>query len=319
MSNTNSKANGKGRKAQGKSVRGILGARAPFAARPIFALCLLPFALCLAACRQDMQDQPRYEVYEANPFFDDGQASRPLVEGTVPRVARGAQYVDRQTDYFYTGKTDAAGRPMSGADSFVMTGGQAGGLGAATPNTAAGGPAQAAGDVNVRGNAAGGATGGAGGRQSPNAAAGGTGAGGTAGQGGPDIFPFPVTREVLDRGQERFGAFCSMCHGMTGDSDGMIVRRGFQRPPSFHDDAMQEGQKSAAHFFDVITNGFGAMPSYAEMIPPEDRWKIIAYVRALQLTRRGRVEDVPAAERGKLTSAPRQQGGGEPAHGGEQK
>ncbi len=113
-----------------------------------------------------------------------------------------------------------------------------------------------------------------------------------------DTFPFPVTRAVLNRGQERFNIYCSTCHGRVGNGEGMIVRRGFRQPPSFHIDRLRED--SVGHFFDVITNGFGAMPSYADQVAPHDRWAIIAYIRALQLSQRATLSDVPAEERTKL-------------------
>jgi mono/diheme cytochrome c family protein len=93
-------------------------------------------------------------------------------------------------------------------------------------------------------------------------------------------FPIPVTKDVVERGQSRFNIFCSACHGLTGNGDGMIVRRGFRRAASFNDDRLR--QAPVGHFFDAITNGWGAMPSYASQIPVQDRWAIIAYVRALQ-------------------------------------
>lgn len=99
-----------------------------------------------------------------------------------------------------------------------------------------------------------------------------------------ETLPFPITREVLERGQERYDIFCSSCHGLTGYGDGMIARRGFNKPApaSFHQDKLR--QAPVGHFFDVVTNGWGAMPSHASQIPVEDRWKIIAYVRVLQLS-----------------------------------
>ena len=97
-----------------------------------------------------------------------------------------------------------------------------------------------------------------------------------------DTFPFAVTREVVDRGHERYDIFCSACHGLTGNGDGMIVRRGFRRAASFNDDRLR--QAPVGHFFDAITNGWGAMPSYASQIPVQDRWAIITYIRALQLS-----------------------------------
>jgi len=95
-----------------------------------------------------------------------------------------------------------------------------------------------------------------------------------------DTFPFPVTEATVLRGQQRFDIFCSVCHGKTGYGDGMIVRRGYRRAASFHDDRLRTAP--VGHFFDSITNGWGAMPSYAPQIPVQDRWAIIAYIRALQ-------------------------------------
>ncbi len=95
-----------------------------------------------------------------------------------------------------------------------------------------------------------------------------------------DTFPFPITKETVLRGRERYNIFCSACHGMTGNGDGMIVRRGFRRAASFNDDRLRNAP--VGHFFDAITNGWGAMPAYAPQIPVQDRWAIIAYIRALQ-------------------------------------
>lgn len=95
-------------------------------------------------------------------------------------------------------------------------------------------------------------------------------------------FPFPITKEIVQRGRERYQIFCSVCHGMTGNGDGMIVRRGFRRAASFNDDRLR--QAPVGHFFDAITNGWGAMPAYNTQIPAQDRWAIIAYIRALQLS-----------------------------------
>jgi len=113
-----------------------------------------------------------------------------------------------------------------------------------------------------------------------------------------DEFPFPVTHEVLDRGRERFNIYCSPCHGMSGDGDGMIVQRGFRRPPSLHVDRLRTAP--AGHFFDVITNGFGVMYPYDYRVEPSDRWAIAAYIRALQLSRRVSIADVPTEEQRKL-------------------
>ncbi len=112
------------------------------------------------------------------------------------------------------------------------------------------------------------------------------------------VFPFRVDASVLARGRERFDIYCAPCHGRTGQGDGMIVRRGYRRPPSYHQDRLRDAP--VGHFFDVITNGFGAMPDYAAQIAAGDRWAIVAYVRALQLSEHATLADVPAAERGKI-------------------
>ncbi|HEU4389092.1 MAG TPA: cytochrome c [Blastocatellia bacterium] len=173
--------------------------------------------MLLAACRRDMQDQPKYKPYREG-------AGRTQVEGTV---ARGQL---REDALLFTGKTAANGQP--GKQSFS------------------------------------------------------------------DEFPFPVTREVLDRGQERFNITCSVCHGRLGDGEGMVVKRGFRRPPSLHIDRLRTAP--AGYFFDVVTNGFGAMPDYASQITPRDRWAIIAYIRALQLSQRAQVSDLAAEDRDRL-------------------
>jgi mono/diheme cytochrome c family protein len=110
-------------------------------------------------------------------------------------------------------------------------------------------------------------------------------------------FPMPVTAQVMARGQERFNVFCAPCHGKTGVGNGMVVQRGFRAPPSFQEERLRNAP--AGYFFDVMTNGFGAMQDYSAQVPPEDRWAIAAYIRALQLTN-ARVDDVPADRRAEL-------------------
>lgn len=105
--------------------------------------------------------------------------------------------------------------------------------------------------------------------------------------------PPPVDLALLTRGRERFGIFCSPCHGFGGDGDGVVVRRGFPHPPSFYDAPLM--QASAQHIFDVITNGYGVMYSYAARVPPHDRWAIVAYVRALQQSRSATLAQAPEA------------------------
>ncbi len=126
-----------------------------------------------------------------------------------------------------------------------------------------------------------------------------------AGRTGKDpatTFPFPITRAVLERGRERYTIFCAPCHGALGDGEGMVVKRGFRHPPSFHIDRLRGAP--VGHYFDVITNGFGAMASYASRVPAEDRWAIIAYIRALQLSQRATLADVPEDQRKQLESTP---------------
>ncbi len=113
-----------------------------------------------------------------------------------------------------------------------------------------------------------------------------------------DKFPFPITREVLLRGQERYNIFCSPCHDRVGNGQGMIVQRGFRRPPSLHIDRLREAP--VGYFFNVITNGFGAMYDYGDRVPPQDRWAIIAYIRALQLSQHATLADAPPEERQQL-------------------
>ncbi|MET0625625.1 MAG: cytochrome c [Pyrinomonadaceae bacterium] len=282
MSNTEKK--GQGERVRGK---GVGGARRR-AARLLLALTLAALPFALAGCRQDMQDQPRYEYYEPGDkkFFADGASSRPSVEGTVPR--QPGEYRDRE-DYFFTGR--AAGQAAGGAGAQM-------GAGAAVPGVASGlsTGAQAGASTQVRGNVSGGVP----------------GAREATATGGPDNFPVNIDEAALKRGRERFQIYCSACHGMTGEGDGLITRRGFQRPPSFYDDRLQEGVTPASHFFDVITNGWGAMPDYASSVTPEDRWKIIAYLRALQLSRRLKLEDLSPEEQNRVRAGA-QPGG--PAHG----
>lgn len=187
--------------------------------RPLAAW-LVP--VLLVACQQKMADQPRSEPLGKSDFFADGRASRPLVDGTVPR---GRLESDER---IYTGKS--GGREV-------------------------------------------------------------------------DTFPLPVTRELLARGRERFDIFCAPCHDRLGNGQGMIVRRGYRTPPSFHSDRLR--QAPVGHFFDVATRGFGAMPDYAQQTSAEDRWAIAAYIRALQLSRQARLAELPEAERQKFAESRR--------------
>jgi mono/diheme cytochrome c family protein len=180
-------------------------------------------AAALAACRQDMHDQPKYIPLRPSSFFSDGRSARPIPENTI---ARGHLDEDRA---FYTGR-DASGKLVT-------------------------------------------------------------------------EFPIPVTKELLLRGQDRFNVYCTPCHDQTGSGNGMVPQRGFRHPPSYHTDRLR--QMPVGHFFDVITNGLGAMQDYSAQVQPKDRWAIAAYIRVLQLSQTATINDVPDAARAQLA-----QGGG---------
>jgi hypothetical protein len=115
-------------------------------------------------------------------------------------------------------------------------------------------------------------------------------------------FPIPVNLELLERGENRYKIFCTPCHGLQGDGNGMVAMRGMKHPPSYHEERLR--QVSNGYIYDVIANGFGAMLGYSAQIPPRDRWAIVAYVRALQLSRNARVADLPADVREKVLHPP---------------
>src|SRR2546423_727957 len=227
---------------------------------------LLPFAFLLlfSGCRQDMQNQPRYIAYRESNFFRDGMSSRPLVEGTVPRG-----YL-RDDSLLYTGKVSVANQQGASQNR------QAAENAAPQTGTTQSNPTMAA------------ATGAG---AQPN---------GVGSEADSTVFPFPVTQQVLERGRERYQIFCAVCHGLTGDGDGMVVRRGFRKPTSYYDPPLRSA--AVGHFFDVMTNGWGAMPSYAQQIPATDRWAIIESIRALQATRPQTATDTQGA-----ASLPQQQ------------
>ncbi|MFY9549982.1 MAG: cytochrome c [Thermoanaerobaculia bacterium] len=172
-----------------------------------------------AACRRDMQDQPKYKNLRGSAFFDDARSARPVVEDTV---ARGALVGDQR---FLTGKEN--GQPVA-------------------------------------------------------------------------TLPVPLTRALLERGRDRYQIYCTPCHGLTGDGLGMVVQRGYRQPPAFTIDRLREAP--VGYFYDVMTHGFGSMMDYAAQIPPGDRWAIAAYVRALQLSQRTTLADVPENARPALES-----------------
>lgn len=179
---------------------------------------MLALLISAAACRQDMQDQPKYIPLRPSGFFGDNRSERPLVEGTV---ARGHLADDVA---FYTGK---------GPDGKFV-----------------------------------------------------------------NDFPFPVTKDVILRGEDRFNIYCSPCHDRQGTGNGKIVQRGYRHPPSYHIERLRQVENG--YIFDVITNGFGAMPDYAAQVPVRDRWAIVSYIRALQLSHNSTINDVPPEDRAKL-------------------
>ena len=208
-------------------------------------LALIAVAVSAAAgCRYDMQDQPRYEYYERSEFFANEQASRPLIEGTVPR---GYLRADKA---LYTGKKDTA---TISQETLSSEGGRNSATMGVTPER--GGNTDNAPNMN-RANAI---------AEFPDAVT---------------EFPLPVTKELLDRGEERFRIFCMVCHGPMGEGNGMVVRRGYTQPPSYYEERLRGAP--VGHFYDVITNGFGRMNGYAAQVSVQDRWAIVAYIRALQ-------------------------------------
>jgi cytochrome c len=118
-------------------------------------------------------------------------------------------------------------------------------------------------------------------------------------------LPFPVTQAVIERGQDRYNIFCAPCHDHTGSGNGMVVQRGYRQPPSFHIDRVRD--LPVGHYFDVMTNGFGAMPDYRAQITPRDRWNIAAYIRALQLSQHASSADIEGGDPTKLEQQRQQQ------------
>lgn len=114
----------------------------------------------------------------------------------------------------------------------------------------------------------------------------------------PANNPYPITAAFLRRGEERFNIYCAPCHSIAGDGDGMVARRGFPHPPPFHTNALRQAPDS--HFYDVITHGYGIMYPYAQRVEPQDRWAIVAYIRALQFSQYAPVASLPAADRAHL-------------------
>ena len=208
-----------------------------------------------------MAEQPHYKPLQADSFFDDGRASRPLEPGVIPR---GHLHDDEQ---LYSGKRPNTNVAIQAAGQVAR--------GALPP------VAQMAGAVT----------------RNPKDLY-------------YDTFPFEMTRDVLERGRQRYNIFCAVCHDETGTGNGIVVQRGFTKPPNFLTDASRglayQGMNvslrdvPAGYIFEVITNGYGAMPDYVQQVPPHDRWAIIGYVRALQLSRYAPVNSLSPEDRAKL-------------------
>lgn len=177
--------------------------------------------LVTSACRQDMQDQPKYKPLAPSRFFADGRSARPIPAHTIARDELN------DNDSFHTGEINGA---------FL------------------------------------------------------------------DTIPLAVNLQVLERGHDRYNIFCSPCHGEVGDGLGMVARRGFQIPANLHTDRLRA--VPPGYIYQVITNGYGAMPDHGDQIPVRDRWAIVAFVRALQLSHHATLADVPPAEREQLNKTP---------------
>jgi len=203
---------------------------------------VVAFAFLSSGCRQDMHDNPRYEVYEEG-------SNRQPPEGTVARGSLGLNPPAPKT-----GTAQKAAQQTQ------------------TASVPSSNPAAAAGGATAQ-----------------------------AVPTGEDGFPFKITKEILDRGESRFNISCSPCHSKLGDGNGMIALRGFRHPPSYHEQRLRNAPSS--HFYDVVTNGFGAMPSYADQLTPEDRWKVIAWIRVLQLSQAVKAGDLAEVDRKKLEEA----------------
>ncbi len=224
---------------------------------------LLLVAFLLAGCSAGQMDvQPRCDPLEPSALFDDGRCSRLLIPETV---ARGQLQDDT---LLYTGREPGQASGETGA-----TDEQASGETGATDE-------QASGETGTTDEQASGE-----GSDANN-------------QPLSTVFPMPVTRDVLERGQQRFNIYCAPCHGRDGEGDGMVVRRGFPSPPSLHEERLQEA--SPGYLYDVIVNGIGVMPDYDGQVRVPDRWAIVAYVKVLQLSQNATLDDVPAEMRGEL-------------------
>jgi mono/diheme cytochrome c family protein len=187
--------------------------------RTLKAIAVLSLLVLMAACRQDMQDQPKYKPLGASRFFADGRDARPIPAGTIARDDFNNH------DSFHTGENNF---------DFL------------------------------------------------------------------DTIPLKVDSALLHRGQERYNIYCSPCHARTGDGNGMVAQRGVKIPADFHTDRLRS--VPPGYIYQVIKNGYGAMGDYGDQIPVNDRWAIVAYVKALQLSRDATLSDVPVDQRDHLSS-----------------
>jgi len=246
-------------------LRGERGALAPCCTRtgglrPPLAVLVL--CLLTTACQQEMARQPSYRPLEPTDFFPDGRASRPLVEGTVPW--RGGQ---RSEPSLLVYRRSPA--YMDPARIAALVGNPITNPLTALPFLFGPGAADYV-----------------------------------------DVCPIAIDKKALERGRDRFNIYCAVCHDALGTGNGKIVERGYLPPPNYHSDYSRgfarRGQKlllreaPIGYFYEVITRGFGGMPDYASQIPPDDRWKIAAYVRVLQRSQWMPLADLPPDERAKL-------------------
>jgi mono/diheme cytochrome c family protein len=215
--------------------------------------------MVLPACQQEMARQPSYRPQQPSSFFRDGRADRPRVPGTV---AVNQPNGDPLQDALKDGQSQA---PPHAALLTALGFGGRNALRAAAISDAPG----------------------------PNDYA--------------DTFPFPITMKELERGRQRFNIFCIVCHDPTGNGNGKIVERGYTKPPSYITDVSRGFERRGykvllrdapvGYYFEVVTNGMGAMADYSAQVPPEDRWAIIAYIRALQLSQHAPLDQLPPQEK----------------------
>ena len=234
--------------------------------RRILLLMMISIAGIITGCQQEMAEQPAYRPLERSAFFPDERSARPLPAGVVPRGPL------QLADPLYSGLSNQPAAPTAAIALL--------GLGSAPPVALPG-----AIDMAVKTLAA---------------------------QEYTSALPYSLTKEVLLRGQERFEIFCAVCHGADGHGNGKIVQRGYTRPPNYVTDLSRGFEHRGirirlrdvpvGYFFEVVTKGYGAMPDYESQVPPQDRWAIASYVRALQISQHFSLGDLPEEARAKILS-----------------